>query len=61
MFVIYCMSVKTDTDGREAEGSTRIKLSGEVADELFNRKSRGESYNDVLERVLGLSNEGGER
>lgn len=28
-----------------------------IYDELFDRKKRGESYNGVLERVLGVESE----
>ena len=52
------MSITADTNSREAEGSTRIEVSGPVVDALFDRKSRREKYNDVLERVLGLSSTG---
>jgi hypothetical protein len=31
---------------------TTIRVSGEVADELHSRKGRGESYDDVLRRLL---------
>lgn len=31
---------------------TTIRVSGEVADELHDRKGRGESYDDVLRRLL---------
>lgn len=31
---------------------TTISVREDIADELYSRKDRGESYNDVLERVL---------
>jgi hypothetical protein len=31
---------------------TSIRVSNELADELFDRKRRGESYEDVIWRVL---------
>jgi predicted CopG family antitoxin len=33
-------------------GRTSIQVSDELADELYNRKERGESYEDVIWRVL---------
>jgi predicted CopG family antitoxin len=40
---------------------TTIRVSGDVADELHSRKGRGESYDDVLRRLLwGDSREGRE-
>jgi hypothetical protein len=35
-------------------GDTNIAVTEPVADELYDRKSRGESYDDVLRRVLGI-------
>lgn len=46
------MSVQTDASGREAEGSTRVKVSGETAERLYRRKGRRESYEDVIRRML---------
>ena len=36
---------------------TSIPCSEAVADELYQRKQRGESYDDVLRRALGLTDE----
>lgn len=33
---------------------TTIRVTPEVADELHNQKERGESYDDVLRRILEL-------
>jgi len=33
-------------------GRTSIQVSDELADELYERKERGESYEDVIWRVL---------
>lgn len=33
-------------------GRTSIQVSDELADELYDRKERGESYEDVIWRVL---------
>jgi hypothetical protein len=43
------MSVETDG---EDMGRTTISVSDELADELYERKGRGESYEDVLWRLL---------
>jgi predicted CopG family antitoxin len=32
----------------ESMGDTSIRVSDELADELYSRKSRGESYEDVI-------------
>jgi len=32
--------------------STTIRVSEELADELHERKSRGDTYNDVVRRLL---------
>lgn len=34
--------------------TTYIKVTNTVAEELKNRGKKGESYNDVLKRVLGV-------
>lgn len=39
-------------------GTTTIQVSDELADELHNRKERGDSYEDVIWRALG--DDGGE-
>lgn len=33
-------------------GKTSIQVSDELADELYNRKQRGESYEDVIWRLI---------
>jgi predicted CopG family antitoxin len=33
-------------------GSTSIRVSEELADELHNRKNRGDSYEDVIWRLI---------
>lgn len=45
------MSVHADTDSRESDG-TRIKVSGETAEDLYDRKGRRETYEDVIRRLL---------
>lgn len=37
-----------------AKDYTTIRVTPEVADELHNKKERGESYDDVLRRILEL-------
>lgn len=37
---------------KQTDMPTTISVSETIADELYNRKDRGESYNDVLDRVL---------
>jgi predicted CopG family antitoxin len=37
---------------RESMGRTTIQISEELADELYDRKERGESYEDVIWREL---------
>jgi len=34
-------------------GRTSIQVSDELADELYSRKKRGESYEDVIWRLIG--------
>ena len=41
------MSIHCDT-----ENPTRVKVSGEIAEELYERKGRRESYEDVIRRLL---------
>lgn len=33
-------------------GDTSIRISEDLADELYERKSRGESYEDVIWRLI---------
>jgi len=46
----YRLMVATD-DG-ESMGRTSIQVSDELADELYSRKNRGESYEDVIWRLI---------
>jgi len=41
-------------------GRTTIQISDELADELYSRKERGESYEDVIWRNLNGDSEVGE-
>lgn len=36
---------------------TSIRISAELADELYERKSRGESYEDVIWRLIRKESE----
>lgn len=38
-------------------GDTSIRVSDELADELFDRKQRGESYEDVIWRLIKQADE----
>jgi predicted CopG family antitoxin len=38
-------------------GRTTIQVSDELADELHDRKERGESYEDIIWRVLEIERE----
>lgn len=38
---------------------TSIRVSHELADELFDRKRRGESYEDVIWRLIEEADNGG--
>lgn len=37
---------------------TSIRVSNELADELFDRKKRGESYEDVIWRLIDQADQG---
>jgi len=37
-------------------GDTSIRISEELADELYDRKNRGESYEDVIWRLIENKN-----
>lgn len=37
---------------RSDMGKTSIQVTDELADELYNRKQRGESYEDVIWRLI---------
>jgi len=39
---------------------TSIRVTHELADELFDRKRRGESYEDVIWRLIEQADENGE-
>jgi len=43
--------MKTDTVAEDVS-DTSIRVSHELADELFDRKRRGESYEDVIWRLI---------
>jgi len=43
------MEATTQSDGM---GRTSIQVSDELADELHDRKDRGESYEDVIWRLI---------
>lgn len=43
------MATSEQTDGM---GKTSIQVTDELADELYNRKQRGESYEDVIWRLI---------
>ena len=38
-------------------GDTSIRISEELADELYDRKNRGESYEDVIWRLISKEND----
>lgn len=40
------------SETRPDMGDTSIRVSDELADELFDRKQRGESYEDVIWRLI---------
>jgi hypothetical protein len=40
------------TEKRPDMGKTSIQVTDELADELYNRKQRGESYEDVIWRLI---------
>ena len=44
---------------RMAKDYTTIRVTPEVADELHGMKDRGESYDDVLRRVLDMEESDG--
>lgn len=41
----------------DSMGKTTIQLDDETADRLYERKARGESYDDVVRRLLGETGE----
>lgn len=42
----------TEPDALADMGRTSIQVTDELADELHSRKSRGESYEDVIWRLI---------
>jgi predicted CopG family antitoxin len=40
------------TEETDSMGKTSIQVTDELADELYNRKQRGESYEDVIWRLI---------
>jgi predicted CopG family antitoxin len=42
-------------DDEENMGRTTIQVSDELADELHDRKNRGDSYEDVIWRLIEAS------
>ena len=45
------------TENIDDMGRTSIQVSDELADELHDRKDRGESYEDVIWRLMGGDDE----
>ena len=45
------------TEKRPDMGKTSIQVTDELADELYNRKQRGESYEDVIWRLIDESDD----
>jgi predicted CopG family antitoxin len=45
------------TSERSDMGRTTIQVSDELADELHDRKDRGDSYEDVIWRLIGYDEE----
>lgn len=41
----------------ETDGGTRARITDDTADRLHERKRRGESYNDVIVRLLDMADE----
>jgi len=44
--------VMATTEDTDCMGRTSIQVSDELADELHDRKDRGESYEDVIWRLI---------
>jgi len=49
--IITTCVMATDTHNEDM-GSTSIRVSDKLADELHSRKSRGDSYEDVIWRLI---------
>ena len=47
-----CCGTMTTESVDESVSDTSIRVSNELADELFDRKQRGESYEDVIWRLI---------
>ena len=41
----------------ETDGGTRARISDDTADRLYDRTNRGESYEDVIVRLLDMADE----
>lgn len=52
-----CGDYMTDQTVRERMSDTSIRVSNDLADELFDRKRRGESYEDVIWRLIDDADE----
>jgi hypothetical protein len=48
----YMARVILDRIKPQDMGDTSIRISDELADELYDRKNRGESYEDVIWRLI---------
>jgi hypothetical protein len=44
--------MKSDTETEDMVDHTSIRVTPELADELHSRKERGDSYEDVIWRLL---------
>lgn len=51
------MEFMTIADTDNDMGRTTIQVSDELADELYERKNRGESYEDVIWRLIEEADE----
>jgi predicted CopG family antitoxin len=51
------MGYKSMPTKHESMSDTSIRVSDELADELFDRKKRGESYEDVIWRLIEQADE----
>jgi predicted CopG family antitoxin len=47
------------TDKTASMGYTSIRVTDELADELYARKKRGDSYEDVIWRLIEEAGDGG--
>ena len=53
----YMLRVILYTTKLQNMGDTSIRISDELADELYDRKNRGESYEDVIWRLISNEND----